>query len=159
MTDGKRRLIVAAGVAALATALGGCGQFRAHQGFVFDQVLADSIQPGVDNKDSVAKTLGRPSFSGEFDDNSWYYLSRETRQFAFRSPRPVQQTIMAVRFDPKGNVTQVQRRGLEDVRKISPYGDKTPTLGRKSSILNDLFGNIGRVGATSQGAPTTDNPN
>nr|WP_253201150.1 outer membrane protein assembly factor BamE [Sphingomonas quercus] len=154
-----RRLIMATGVAALAVSLGGCGQFRAHQGFVFDQVLADSVSPGVDNKDSVSKTLGRPSFQGEFDDNSWYYLSRETRQFAFRSPRPVQQTVLAVRFDKDGNVSRVDRTGLETIRKVSPYGDKTPTLGRKSSLLNDLFGNIGRVGASGQGAPTADNPN
>lgn len=152
------RLGVTAAVLALAAALGGCGQFRAHQGFVFDQVLADSVAPGVDNKDSVAKTLGRPSFEGQFNDNSWYYLSRETRQFAFRNPRPVQQTVLAVRFDKDGNVARVERTGLETVRKITPYGEKTPTLGRKSSLLNDLFGNIGRVGATGQGAPTADNP-
>jgi outer membrane protein assembly factor BamE (lipoprotein component of BamABCDE complex) len=158
MTMGKHRLGMTAAVLVLAVSLGGCGSFRTHQGFVFDQVLSDSVAPGVDNKDSVARTLGRPSFEGQFDDNSWYYLSRETRQFAYRVPRPVQQTLLAVRFDKDGNVTRVERAGLDNVRRISPVSDKTPTLGRKDSILNELFGNIGRIGASGQGVSSTDNP-
>ena len=158
MMEWKRRLRWAAGAAAIAVALSGCGRFRAHQGFVFDQVLAESVQPGIDNKDSVAKTLGRPSFEGQFDDSSWYYLSRETRQFAFRKPRPVDQTVMAVRFDRAGNVVRVDRTGLENVAFIRPLNDETPTLGRSTSFFGELFGNIGRVGATGPAGATADNP-
>jgi len=159
MTGLARRATTAAALALAATALSGCGRFRAHQGFVMDQVLADSIQPGIDNRDSVGKTLGRPSFEGQFDDRSWYYLSRDTRQFAFRKPRPVNQTVLAVRFDGAGNVTRVDRTGLENVRRVSPFGDTTPTLGRRTNFFAELFGNIGRVGATGQGGGTADNPN
>lgn len=158
MTQMRRRLIIVAAVGGLGIATGGCGQFRAHQGFVIDQTLADSIQPGIDNRDSVGKTLGRPTFEGEFDPNSWYYVSRDTRQFAFRSPRPSAQTVIAVRFDQAGNVTRVDRTGLETIAKIDPYSRETPTLGRKTSFFSELFGNIGKVGATGTAAPTTDNP-
>lgn len=154
-----RRLVWAAGAAALAGTLGGCGQFRAHQGFVLDQVLVDSIQPGIDNRDSVARTLGRPTFTGEFDDRTWYYLSRDTRQFAFRNPRAVEQTLLAVRFDDRGNVVKVERSGLEQIARIDPMDKKTPTLGRSTSFFSELFGNIGRVGATGQGGSSADNPN
>ncbi len=44
--------------------------------------------------------------------------------------------------------------GLELVSKISPNGDKTPTLGRHRSFFEDIFGNIGAVGAPGAGAPT-----
>ena len=62
---------------AAAVLLVGCAQFRSHKGVVIDPQLAAGVQPGVDNKDSVAKTLGRPSFAGTFSDNDWYYVSRD----------------------------------------------------------------------------------
>jgi hypothetical protein len=43
------------------------------------------------------------------------------------------------------------RSGMEQVVRISPEGDETPTLGRERSFLEDLFGNIGQVGAAGMG--------
>ena len=53
---------------------------------------------------------------------------------------------MAVKFDEAGNVTSVERTGLDQVVFLRPEGDKTPTLGRERGFLEDLFGNIGQVG-------------
>ena len=60
--------IAIAGVALLA----GCANTRVHKGTVVDPQLVTTIQPGVDNKASVQKLLGRPSFAGEFTQNDWY---------------------------------------------------------------------------------------
>ncbi len=132
---------------AAAVLLAGCAQLRAHKGVVLDPQLASSVQPGVDNKDSVEKVLGRPSFVGQFTPNEWYYVSRDVSQVAFRNPRVTKQTVMIVRFDPKGNVASVQHTGRELVMNVEPTGRKTPTLGRKRSFFEELFGNIGTVGA------------
>lgn len=146
-----------AGVIALALAmtlpmLAGCAQIRAHQGYIVDPILVDAVQPGVDNKDSVERTLGRPTFTGQFDENDWYYISRDTRQLAFGSPTPTDQLVLRIQFDAAGNVTNVERSGMEQVASINPDGDKTPTLGRDRSFFEDLFGNIGAVGAPGTGA-------
>lgn len=114
-------------------------------------MLTQAITPGVDNRESVEKTLGRPTFVGQFGNNEYYYLSRETRQLAFAHPRPVSQQVLRVSFDPAGNVVGVDRTGLEQVSKISPNGDSTPTLGRHRSFFEDIFGNIGAVGAPGVG--------
>ena len=37
----------------------GCTQLRSHQGYIGDQTLLSSVQPGVDNKQSVEASLGR----------------------------------------------------------------------------------------------------
>jgi outer membrane protein assembly factor BamE (lipoprotein component of BamABCDE complex) len=132
---------------AAAVLLGGCAQTRAHKGVVIDPQLAAGIQPGVDNKDSVEKLLGRPTFTGQFTPNDWYYVSRDVNQVAFRNPRVTKQTTLIVRFDQKGNVASVQRTGRELVMNLDPTGKKTPTLGRKRSFFEELFGNIGSVGA------------
>lgn len=139
--------------------LGGCTKITDRQGYVTDETLVSAIQPGVDNRDSVMNTLGRPTFTGQFSDNDWYYVSRETRNLAFNMPHPKSQSIIRVRFDQTGNVTAVDRRGMEQVAMIHPASGKTPTLGRQRSLLEELFGNIGSVGATGQGGTTADNPN
>ncbi|GAA0463781.1 outer membrane protein assembly factor BamE [Parasphingorhabdus litoris] len=128
-------------------ALSGCSQVRGHQGYIVDPVLTNAIQAGVDNRQSVEASLGRPTFTGQFDDNTWYYVSRETKQLAFNSPTPRDQMVMRVTFDQAGNVTAVDRTGLELVASINPEGDTTPTLGRERSFFQELFGNIGAVGA------------
>lgn len=143
---------------AVALAASGCSRIRDHKGYVVDSTLIGTVQPGVDNRDSVIKTLGRPSFAGEFDDRTWYYVSRDTRAFAFSNPKPVKQMVLAVHFDPTGNVASVDKSGLEKVASISPNGDKTPTLGRHRGFFAELFGNIGRVGSVGQGGTTADNP-
>jgi outer membrane protein assembly factor BamE (lipoprotein component of BamABCDE complex) len=140
-----------------AALLAGCAQMNQHKGVVIDPQLASGIQPGVDNKDSVEKALGRPSFVGQFTPNDWYYVSRDVNQVAFRNPHLKKQTVMIVRFDPKGNVASVQRTGRELVMNVEPSGRKTATLGRKRSFFEELFGNIGTVGAP--GLPGSQGPN
>lgn len=153
----KRVPVIAAATAALIAA-GGCSRVPSHNGYVADPVLLDAIRPGVDNRESVTKTLGRPTFAGQFDDKDWYYVTRETRALAFALPKPVQQTIFHVRFDPAGNVASVDKSGVERVASITPVRDKTPTLGKNRSFFEELFGNIGQVGSVGQGGGTQDNP-
>jgi outer membrane protein assembly factor BamE (lipoprotein component of BamABCDE complex) len=132
---------------AVCALVAGCASVRTHRGAVIDPQLASAIQPGVDNKDSVEKLLGRPSFTGEFSPNEWYYVSRDTAQFAFRNPRTIRQTVLLVRFDGAGNVATIGRTGKELALNVHPAGRKTPTLGRSKSFFDELFSNIGSVGA------------
>jgi outer membrane protein assembly factor BamE (lipoprotein component of BamABCDE complex) len=150
--------------AALAAAVGGLmiagcvGPIRDHQGYVLDDTLVSAIQPGVDNRESVTGTLGRPTFVGQFDQRDWYYVSRETRQLAFNMPRPRQQTVLHIRFDQAGNVERVERTGIDLVANIDPSSARTPTVGRNRSLFEELFGNIGAVGQTGRAGQTSDNP-
>jgi outer membrane protein assembly factor BamE (lipoprotein component of BamABCDE complex) len=149
----------AAAALAVLAATAGCTHIRDHKGYVIDQTLIDTVQPGIDNRDSVTKTLGRPSFVSQFDSGTtWYYVSRDTRQLAFASPRPSAQTLLAVNFDGAGNVAGVKKTGLEKIVNVTPSGDKTPTLGRHRNFFTELFSNIGAVGAAGTPGTTTDNP-
>ena len=152
------RVLLALSLGAALTA--GCSSIREHQGYLVDEQLVSAIQPGVDNRDSVAGTLGRPTFTGQFDPDQrdWYYVSRDTRSAAFTMPRAHAQTVLHVRFDQNGNVQTVQRTGIELAVNVNPDNRVTPTLGRDRSLLQELFGNIGAVGQRGQSAPTADNP-
>lgn len=139
-------------------ATSGCSRVRGHQGYLADATLVDSIKPGVDNRESVSRTLGRPTFAGQFDANDWYYIDRETKQLAFALPVATKQTLLRVTFDDAGNVTAVSKTGIEKIASIRPMGDKTPTLGSNRSFFQEIFGNIGQVGSVGQGGGTADNP-
>ena len=147
---GTLRIMVALGVVALTT---GCiNSITNHRGYIHNEVLLQSVQPGIDNRLSVERTLGQPSFASQFGEPTWYYVSSTTRQAPFTTPKISEHTVLAVKFDPAGNVTAVERSGLEQVAYLSPDGDETPTLGRDRSFLEDLFGNIGQVGTGAAAA-------
>lgn len=145
-------------------ALSGCTRLKGHQGYVVDVDLVNSVQPGVDNRASVAQVLGKPTFTGTFDAREWYYVSRDTRFYAYNNPKVRDQIVLRIQFDEKGVVSAVDRTGIEQVASINPYGKTTPTLGRNRSFFQDLFGNIGSVGSgvgpqgPGQGGGTRDQP-
>jgi outer membrane protein assembly factor BamE (lipoprotein component of BamABCDE complex) len=148
-----------AGTIAILGLTAGCARVRDHKGYVVDSSLINTVSPGVDNKDSVQKTLGRPSFAGEFDkDQTWYYVARDTRQVGYRTPVAQTELVLAVHFDPQGNVSAVDRSGVERIVHVVPFAEKTPTLGSKRSFFSELFGNIGRVGSVGEASSTADNP-
>lgn len=155
--NGAKR--IAATLLVTAVALGGCARVMDHKGYVVDSQLIATVAPGVDNKDSVIKTLGRPSFASEFDGGAtFYYFARETRSFGYGLPKPVGQTLLTIRFAPNGDVSSVQKTGLETIRHVNLYRETTPTLGRSRGFFTELFGNIG-AGGPGQRAPTADKPN
>src|SRR3546814_12967297 len=130
-------------LAAVAATASGCARVRNHQGYVADTTLVQSIQPGVDNRDSVMKTLGRPSFEAEFDKNAWYYVLRETRQFGFNRPKPREQRVLGVQFDPTGTGRNVARHGMQARVDIAMVPDKTTTLRRHTGSLHAPFAPTG----------------
>lgn len=143
MSRPVRSLILVAALAGAAA----CVPLRSHQGYIVDADLVNSVQPGVDNRQSVLATLGNPTIVGQFDDKDWYYVARDSRNLAFRNPRPAEQVTLRVSFDQAGNVAAIRRSGVEQVASISPERKVTPTLGKKRNFFQDLFGNIGTVGA------------
>ncbi len=134
-------------IAGAGLALAGCSSIRESRGYVVDAVLLQSVQPGIDNQRSVEGTLGRPSFTSQYGDPTWYYVSSVTGRRPLVRPRISQHTILAVTFDEAGNVASIDRSGIDQVVFLTPDGDKTPTLGRERGFLEDLFGNIGTVGS------------
>ena len=127
--------------------LPGCVSFRDTHGFIADEQMTKAIQPGIDNKDSVAKSLGRPTFAGQFSDNDWYYVSQSTKQIAFRNPHTVKETVLHISFDKAGNVASMETTDEKQIARVDPMHGRTPTLGRQRSLLQEIFGNISSVGS------------
>ncbi|GAA4050328.1 outer membrane protein assembly factor BamE [Parerythrobacter jejuensis] len=148
-----RKGMAGAALLALALAAGGCSSIRESRGYVVDQLLVDLVQPGIDNRQSVESTLGRPTFTSQYGQPVWYYVSTITGRRPFVRPRIEEHQVLAVRFDAAGNVIATDRTGVDQVVYLQPDGDETPTLGRERGFFEDLFGNIGTVGAPGAGGP------
>ena len=140
-------------VVAIALAATGCTSIRQQRGYIIDPLLYNGIHAGIDNERSVRDTLGDPTFKSQFGENIWYYVSDTNLSGPFRRPRIAQHALLAVTFDKAGNVVSTERdTGLDKIVYLRPDGAKTPTLGRERSFFEDLFGNIGQVGAAGAGA-------
>ena len=81
----SNRLAFLGTLVALGLLTGGCAGYRESRGYIMDEQLASAVQVGTDNKTSVEKTLGRPTFTGQFGDSEWYYVSRNTSTFALNN--------------------------------------------------------------------------
>jgi outer membrane protein assembly factor BamE (lipoprotein component of BamABCDE complex) len=145
------------GIAAAVSALGiaGCAPLRTHQGYVIDADLVNSVQPGVDTRQSVLNTLGTPTLTTQFGKGQWFYIARDSRNYAYHKPKPVSQITLRISFDDQGTVTRIDRTGIDQVVQISPVKRVTPTLGRHRSFFQQLFGNIGTVGAPGMSPQNT----
>jgi outer membrane protein assembly factor BamE (lipoprotein component of BamABCDE complex) len=118
-------------------------QFRGHA--VSDEQVGQ-LTPGVSSRTDVEALLGSPSASGTFDSSEWYYISAITRQRPGRNLGVADQSVVLVRFDAGGTLREVRRLGPEDGRDIQMVSRVTPSPGTERSVLQQLFGNIGRVG-------------
>lgn len=147
LSNSGRKVRALAGLSAAIAMLAGCSSIRDQRGYLIDSLTYSGIRAGIDNQRSVEATLGNPTFTSQFGEPTWYYVSSTTGQRPFGRPRIADQAVLAIRFDAAGNVASVDRSGLDRVVYISPDSEETPTLGRERGFLEDLFGNIGAVGA------------
>jgi outer membrane protein assembly factor BamE (lipoprotein component of BamABCDE complex) len=130
----------------LALLLAGCVVSEDQRGNLPDPDKVAEVHPGTTTKEQVVKILGSPSSESTFDDDTWYYISRKTKQVAFLSPTVLDQQVYIVDFDDKGVVKDVGHKTLANAEPVSPAPGATPAPGRELSFMEQLIGNIGRFG-------------
>ena len=136
-----RQLLTASALAALLVA---CAPNITQRGNLPDPELLSRIQPGSQTRTQVADILGSPSSIATFGEEVWYYISSQTETLAFFEPEILDQKVIAIAFDDAGRVKTIRTYGLEDAQAIDPVSRTTPTGGREFTIIEQLFGNLGR---------------
>jgi outer membrane protein assembly factor BamE (lipoprotein component of BamABCDE complex) len=120
---------------------------------VTDEMLAQ-ITPGVQTRQDVQALLGSPTQSSTFSDGSWYYISSNTRARPGRELAVTDQRTVVVLFDGRGVVREVKTLGESDGQPVLMVARETPTPGNERTLLQALFGNIGRIGPGAAQAGT-----
>ncbi len=126
----------------LAAVLTACEPTVANRGNILDADQLAEIKAGTSTREDVATKLGSPTQISTFDDKVWYYIGRQTEQYAFLDPEVVQQKAVEVRFDDKGVVTSITNLDLAEAQDIEPVDRATPTFGRDDTFIKQLLGNL-----------------
>ncbi|SDG94123.1 outer membrane protein assembly factor BamE [Roseospirillum parvum] len=142
-------LSVATVVLALGLTLGACAQDVVPRGNEPNPDMLTQIKPGEVGRREVAALLGTPSTRSAFGQETWYYISSKTAQWAFMEQEELDRQVVAIDFDEKGVVSQVRTLGLEDGQQVGLVDRETPTHGNELSLIQQLLGNVGRFGDTS----------
>ena len=140
------KLIILLAASALTTA---CNPVLRNHGYIATAEKPQAVNPATDTKSSVLARLGNPSVKSTFDeqveDDIWYYVSSVRQRYAYLRPQIEDRTVTAIHFNPDGQVTEVAEFGLEDGVPVNYVDRKTPTRGRQLSVLEQIFGTIGRL--------------
>ena len=120
----------------------GCAPTVQVHGYVPPATDVARIKPGFDDTGTVEQILGRPSSSGVLRDSAWYYVQSTIENYTYHAPRVIDRTVLAINFDQRGVVHDIQRYGLEDGRVVNLATRTTDTGGRQMGMLEQLFGNM-----------------
>ncbi len=140
-------------LAALALALAACGPRISNHGYVAVPGALAQLEAGVHDRQAVDRLLGTPSATALFGGETWFYIGIAREEFAFYRPDAVSQTVTAIAFDDDGTVREVVSFDMADAAAIEPVERVTPTYGRQLGLLEQLFGNLGRVGNQNRPLP------
>ena len=126
-----------------------CSPIVENRGYVFDEKLLHQIKVNETISNDVMDILGSPSTTSAIDASTWYYIYSKAETVAFYHPTVTDRRVLAVSFDDDDKVNNLKYYGLEEGKIISYVDRTTPTRGRELTVLQQLFGNLGRLGAGS----------
>lgn len=142
----------------LALALGGCSIFESPRELRGNRLHPDQLReitPGVATRGDVAALVGSPTVTPAFGDDRWYYVSGVSRLRPGREPTVEDQRVVEVSFDERGVVRAVRELPPADPRSVRLVERETPVPGNDRTLLQALFGNIGRFGVPGGPAAET----
>ncbi len=120
-----------------------CTPIYRNHGYVPTSEELAEVKVGVDTRDSVIETIGAPSSSGVLKDSGYYYVASRMRHYGPKEPQVVSRELVAISFDQRGVVRNVERYGLEDGIVVPLERRVTSSSVQDKTFLRQLLGNIG----------------
>jgi len=112
--------------------------------------VISAIQPQKSTRAEVERSLGSPSSVNLFGEETWMYIGEETEQLAFLERNINERSVLIITFNKDGIVENVESHGLEASRAVEPVERKTPTVGKKMTVIEQLVGNFNRFGKSAK---------
>ena len=130
----------------LVLASGCTATFRNH-GYIPPEEDLAALTVGIDTRDTVESSVGRPGVSGILDASGWYYVRSRFRTLGMTEPEEIDRQVLAISFDQSGVVTNIERFGLERGRVVPLSRRVTTSNTQGVGFLRQAFGNLGRLSA------------
>ncbi len=133
----------------LALASSGCSHVIDIRGDLPTAKALAQVKPGM-TEEEVQALLGTPSSTMTYGEDVWHYISMQTETVSFLTPEETSRKVVSVYFSKDGKVTKVTTLGLADGQPFQSVDRETPTAGKDASMLQQLFGNVGRFSKTGK---------
>ena len=123
-----------------------CTETYRNSGYVPSEEELSQVVVGKSDRAFVEETVGRPIAQGMIRDDTWYFVGTRWDYYAYRAPRPIDRQVVAISFNDRGTVGNVERFSLEDGQVIALNRRVTDSNIEGVSFLRQLLGNIGNFG-------------
>ncbi len=138
--------VVIAGLALLA--LAACAEVIRYHGYVPSEEDLAAVTVGKDTRETVTGKVGRPSTGGLMADGGWFYVQSRWSHRGARAPEEIERQVLAISFDSRGRVSNIERFGLADGQVVALSRRVTDTNIKGIGLIQQMLGNIGRMNPT-----------
>lgn len=125
-----------------------CSPVYRNHGFVPSDKDLALIEVGRDNREAVARIVGRPGASALLNETGWYYVQSRWKHSGALPPKEEERQVVAITFDQRGHVENIERFGLEQGQVVPLSRRVTDSNIKGVGFLTQLFSNFGRVRAS-----------
>lgn len=145
----RRRVLIVA-LFGLVAGVSGCAATFTDHGYVPTKKELAKIVVGVDSRNSVAQEIGQPAGTGVLTDSAWYYVASRVRHFTYNANKIVKRELVAISFNKKGIVSNIERFTLADGRVIALNRRVTSSGVKGESFIRQILGSLGRPNLADQ---------
>lgn len=121
-------------------------QLRGHK---VDPDAITQLVPGTSTRADVTALIGSPTARATFDDNQWIYISEVTTPIIAGTNAVHSQQVYVLTFNQGGVLQNIEHKTKKDSLPVSVVARTTPTPGSSATFMQQLLGNIGKVGPGS----------
>ncbi len=120
----------------------GCSKIVEHNGIPTNEEKFQKLDIGKSTKSQVKKILGEPLIVDNQLVDTWIYFSQKIEKVAFFEPKLSSRKVILLSFK---NSTLIKKETFsqEDSKIIEISTKKVVSGGRKLTVLQQIFGNIG----------------
>ena len=125
--------------------LSACSEIIRNHGYTPSEEQLEEILVGVDTRGTVEEVIGRPSAAGVLEGGDWFYVSSSVRHYGIRKPEEIDRQVVAISFDDRDVVENVERFALEDGQVVTLSRRVTETTIRDATFIRQIIRNFGRI--------------
>ena len=120
----------------------GCSKIVEQNGVPTNDEIFKKLSIGKSTKSQVKKILGEPLLIDNQLVETWIYFSQKIEKFAFFEPKLSSRKVILLSFK-NSILTKKETFSQRDTKIIEISTKKVISGGRKLTVLQQIFGNIG----------------
>ncbi len=130
----------------LTLGLAACSPILRFHGYAPGDAELAEIEIGRDTRETVEQKLGRPGIGGVLEGSDWFYVQSDWQERPLRAPVELRREVVAISFDNRGTVRNVERFGLQDGEVVQLSRRVTDTGPRGPGFFRTVFSALGQFG-------------